>query len=129
MGRAVSERPRAVIVKLKTFKVTQECLNRSPRLKGTNIYINEDISKATHEIMKTLDEGNEGKTPTKINCVFFLSGIDYNGTRTVCAQHREDRQQSMGGEKDGERQGWQQLIPGSNKGTAPSYGEKLRERK
>ena len=45
VGRAVSERPRAVIVKLKTFKVRQECLKRSPRLKGTNIYINEDISK------------------------------------------------------------------------------------
>ena len=74
VGRAVSERPRAVIVKLKTFKVRQECLKRSPSLKGTNIYINEDISKATHEIRKI--KMKEMKEKRQQGLIAYFSGAD-----------------------------------------------------
>ena len=128
VGRAVSERPRAVIVKLKTFKVRQECLKRSPRLKGTNIYINEDISKATHEIRKT--KMKEMKEKRQQGLIAYFSGADLitkergqsaPNTKRIDNKVREEKRMDKGRAASN--------VASSNKGTAPSYGEKLRARK
>ena len=45
-------RPRSVIVKLTRFQDRQNCLKRSRLLRGTNVYINEDVCRATADIRK-----------------------------------------------------------------------------
>ena len=56
----VPERPRAVLVKLSSFEEKMECVRAAPRLKGTNVYINEDVSRATLNIIREkLDELRE----------------------------------------------------------------------
>ena len=56
----VPERPRAVLVKLSSFEEKMECVRAAPRLKGTNVYINEDVSRETLNIRREkLDELRE----------------------------------------------------------------------
>ena len=45
----VPERPKTVLVKLSSFQERMECVRAAPRLKGTNVYINEDVSRATEK--------------------------------------------------------------------------------
>ena len=57
IGKASQQRPRPVIMKLKTYKDRQDCLKFSARLKGTNIFVNEDVSKATMDVRRSkMDE-------------------------------------------------------------------------
>ena len=44
---------RPVIMKLKSSNNRQDCLKYASRLKGSNVYINKDVSKETMEIRKT----------------------------------------------------------------------------
>ena len=48
-----SNRPRPTIVRLASHSQRDKCLKSSHKLKGTNIFINEDVSKTTHEIRKS----------------------------------------------------------------------------
>ena len=52
MGKQLDNNPRYVIFRLRTFRERQECLKLLPKLKGTNIYINEDISKSLWKLGK-----------------------------------------------------------------------------
>ena len=56
-------RPRSVIVKLTRFQDRQNCLKRSRLLRGTNVYINEDVCKATADIRKQKLEEQKLKGP------------------------------------------------------------------
>ena len=57
MGKASQQRPRPVIMKLKTCKDRPDCLKFSARVKGTNIFVNEDVSKATMDVRRSkMDE-------------------------------------------------------------------------
>ena len=53
IGRHTKEKPRLIIVQFKTFRERQECLRAAPKLKGTNINVNEDVCKATLDIRKS----------------------------------------------------------------------------
>ena len=48
-----STRTRPVVVRLKTLSQRHQCLRSAFKLKGTNIFVNEDVSKATMDIRKT----------------------------------------------------------------------------
>ena len=51
-GTHVGDRPRSVLIKFKSYRDRQTCFKAAPKLKGTNLYLNEDVSKATMEIRK-----------------------------------------------------------------------------
>ena len=74
MGKQLDNKPRPVIVRLRTFREKQECLKLSPKLKGTNIYINEDISKATLDIRKT--KLRELKEKRQQGFIAYFSGTE-----------------------------------------------------
>ena len=48
-----SDHPRQILVKLSTVEEKVDCFKNSSKLKGSNIYINEDVSAATLEIRKS----------------------------------------------------------------------------
>ena len=50
IGRTLGDRPRSVMIKLRQYKHRQECLNSAS--KKTNVFLNEDVSKATMQIRK-----------------------------------------------------------------------------
>ena len=52
IGRKMGDRPRSVMIKLRQYKHRQECLNSASKLRGTNVFLNEDVSKATMQIRK-----------------------------------------------------------------------------
>ena len=52
IGTAKGDRPRSVIIKMQQFRDKQRCLRLASKLKSTNVYLNEDVSKATLEIRK-----------------------------------------------------------------------------
>ena len=53
IGNKTPSRNRPIIVKLSSQDDRNKCLRNAPKLKGTNIFINEDVSKATQEIRRT----------------------------------------------------------------------------
>ena len=53
IGNKTPSRNRPIIVKLSSQDDRNKCLRNTPKLKGTNIVINEDVSKATQEIRRT----------------------------------------------------------------------------
>ena len=74
MGKQLDNSPRHVIFRLRTFRERQESLKLLPKLKGTNIYINEDISKATLEIRKT--KLKESKDKAAKGFIAYFSGTE-----------------------------------------------------
>ena len=51
--RTPGNEPRTIIAELPSVRDKVACLKMSSRLKGTNVYVNEDVSRATQEIRKT----------------------------------------------------------------------------
>ena len=51
--RTPGNEPRTIIAELPSVRDKVTCLKMSSRLKGTNVYVNEDVSRATQEIRKT----------------------------------------------------------------------------
>jgi hypothetical protein len=47
-----ADRPRPIIVRFKSFTDRQSCLRSATSLKGTNIFLNDDVSRATQEIRR-----------------------------------------------------------------------------
>ena len=72
--RTSREKHRSVIVKMKNIKTRQDCLKAAPRLKGTSVYINEDVSKSTVAIRKGKLE--ELKEKRKQGFIAYFSGIN-----------------------------------------------------
>ena len=50
--KSEADRPKSVILKLRSFKDRQDVLNAASRLRGTNVYLNEDVSRATMQIRR-----------------------------------------------------------------------------
>ena len=50
VGRITSDPPRPVIVRLKNIKDRYDCLKDSPKFKGTDIFINEDVFRIALDI-------------------------------------------------------------------------------
>ena len=73
LGKNIKGKSRPVIVKLASFEERQKCLKFAPRLKGSNLYINKDVSKATHEIRKL--KMHELKEKRKQGLIAYFSGI------------------------------------------------------
>ena len=67
-------RPRSVIVKLTRFQDRQNCLKRSRLLRGTNVYINEDVCRATADIRKQKLE--ELKIKRSQGYIAYFSGVN-----------------------------------------------------
>jgi len=53
IGKFDSTRPRTVLVRFSSFGDRQACLRASSKLKGTSVYINEDLSRETLSIRKS----------------------------------------------------------------------------
>ena len=53
MGTPTRDKPRPVIMKLKSSNNRKDCQRYASKLKGSNVYINEYVSKETMEIRKT----------------------------------------------------------------------------
>ena len=71
-GPSDGRKPRALIAKLKTYAERQACLRSAANLKGTNIYLNEDVSRATHEIRSSKME--ELREMRRQGLVAYFSG-------------------------------------------------------
>jgi len=69
-----NERPRTVIARFKRFPDRNSCLRSSAKLKGSSIYMNEDVSKATLDIRKSKME--ELKLKREQGYIAYFSGID-----------------------------------------------------
>ena len=48
-GHKNNRNPRTIIARFNNFRDRQKCMISAPKLKGTNIYVNEDVSKKTLE--------------------------------------------------------------------------------
>jgi hypothetical protein len=68
------DRPRPIIVRFRTFTDRQKCMKATSKLKGSNIYINEDVSKATSEIRKA--KMDELKEKRRQGYIAYFSGVD-----------------------------------------------------
>ena len=53
LGKKAGKKLRPVLIKLKSHVDKPDCIRAAPRLKGTNIYINDDVSRATQQIRKS----------------------------------------------------------------------------
>ena len=67
-------RPRSGIVKLTRFQDRQNCLKRLQLLRGTNVYINEDICRETADIRKQKLE--ELKIKRSQGYIAYFSGVN-----------------------------------------------------
>ena len=70
----------------------------APRLKGSNLYINEDVSKATHEIRKL--KMHELKEKRKQGLIAYFSGI-----QLIVKKRTIDSNDSMEDSKDNRTKG------------------------
>ena len=88
-------RPRQVIVKMRNFSDRQACIRSASKLKGTNIYINEDLSRASLEIRKTrLPELQEKR---RQGLIAYFSGtkiITKQRAGSSGQEHKNARQES-----------------------------------
>ena len=74
MGTPTRDKPRPVIMKLKSSNNRKDCLRYASRLKGSNVYINEYVSKKKKkmEIRKTKME--ELKEKRRQGFIVYFSG-------------------------------------------------------
>lgn len=64
--------PRPIIARFTSHAVRQSCLRAAPCLKGTHIYLNEDVSKATSDIRRL--KMDELKTKRREGMIAYFSG-------------------------------------------------------
>ena len=98
LGKNIEGKSRPVIVKLASFEERQKCLKFAPRLKGSNLYINEHVSKATHEIGKL--KMHELKEKRKQGLIAYFSGI-----QLIVKKRTIDSNDSMEDSKDNRTKG------------------------
>ena len=133
LGKTNNGRPRAVIVKLKTFSERQECLRKAPKLKGTNIFINEDVCKATMEIRKT--KLKELKEKREQGFIAYFSGADLitkeRGIKQTEARRSgySNRVNDNKREENNSHNSDSAVIGASNKKMVKASGPKLRSKK
>ena len=96
MGKQLDNKPTPVIVRLRTFRERQECFKLSLKLKGKNIYINEDISKATLDIRKT--KLRELKEKRQQGFIAYFSG-----TELIVKPRKNSSQQTKEAENNASR--------------------------
>ena len=72
IGRTLGDRPRSVMIKLRQYKHRQECLNSASKLRGTNVFLNEDVSKATMQISE--EKLPELKVKRRQGLIAYISG-------------------------------------------------------
>ena len=83
-------KPRPVMVRLQTYSQRQEILRSTLKLKGSNIYFNEDVSKATSDIRKSkLQELKEKRSRGLI--AYFSGNKIITKTRTGNETHTEQQ--------------------------------------
>lgn len=52
IGKKEQGKPRAIIVKFQNYKARERCLKNRRKLKGTKIVIQEDLTKANHQLLQ-----------------------------------------------------------------------------
>ena len=72
LGTKVGSRPRSVMIRFKNFSDRQACSKAAPNLRGTNLYLNDDVSKATLDIRK--GKMDELKEKRKQGLIAYFSG-------------------------------------------------------
>ena len=90
IGNKTPSRNRPIIVKLSSQDDRNKCLRNAPKLKGTNIFINEDVSNATQEIRRT--KMPELMEKRKAGMIAYFSGTRIV-TRSQQAQPSTQREQ------------------------------------
>ena len=83
-GNKSDNRLRSVIIRMTKFHHHQECLKSAPKLKGTDININEDVCKATLEIRKSKIE--ELKLKRRQGYIANFAGTDIVGKKSMQSQ-------------------------------------------
>ena len=119
LGKNIEGKSRPVIVKLASFEERQKCLKFAPRLKGSNLYINEDVSKATHEIRKL--KMHELKEKRKQGLIAYFSGI-----QLIVKKRTIDSNDSMEDSKDNRTKGKRNQASNRGRGGSQQQGLKLR---
>ena len=114
-----NSRPRGIMVKLKNDYDRRQCLRAAAKLKGTNIYHNEDVSKTTQEIRMT--KMQELKDKRQQGYIAYFSGVDIivrqrsepataggrgmrSATRQSAAQRASQQSTSAGGNRKSREQ-------------------------
>ena len=69
-----ASKPRPIIARFNSFSDRQNCLKATPKLKGTDIYISEDVCKRTLDIRKT--KLPELKEKRKQGFIAYFSGCN-----------------------------------------------------
>ena len=82
-GRTNEEKTRTIVCKLLDYKDKLKIMQNRKKLKGTNIYINEDFSKETREHRKKLWE--------EVKVLRSQGEIAYLNYRSISQKKREDR--------------------------------------
>jgi len=75
LGKKRSEQgPRPVLVKFNSFQQRQSCMRSSSKLKGTNLFLRDDVCRTTQDIRRT--KLDELKAKRSEGLVAYFSGID-----------------------------------------------------
>ena len=72
--KSEADRPKSVILKIRSFKDRQDVLSAASRLCGTNVYLNEDVSRATMQIRR--EKFPELKERRKQGYIAYFSGTN-----------------------------------------------------
>lgn len=97
-----SSKPRLVIVRFNRVSERQSVMRSSSKLKGTNIFLNDDVSRATMVIRK--EKMEELKTKRKQGYIAYFSGAD------IKVVGRRQNASSSGNDEEKERK----VLSGSN---------------
>ena len=110
IGRTLGDRPRSVMIKLRQYKHRQECLNSASKLRGTNVFLNEDVSKATMQIRK--EKLPELKEKRRQGFIAYFSG----STLITKQRRKQDSERDSGSQEDNNSVSSQSGLPKSRQG-------------
>ena len=124
-------KPRPVIIKFNKHEDKHSCLRSASKLKGTNIYLNEDVSKATHEIRKR--KMPELLEKRKNGLIAYFSGINIitrqrRDHQTSSSNRRQSKpESSTGGNKRNFQEQSSSTENTKKNSTKAQYSDKLRQ--
>ena len=120
-GNKSDNRPRSVIIRMTKFHHRQECLKSAPKLKGTDIYINEDVCKATLEIRKSKIE--ELKLKRRQGYIAYFAGTDI-----VVKKRMQNQQRNGDCDKEDHSEVDKESYDTDTGDLRGKYNDKLRDR-
>ena len=117
IGRTLGDRLRSVMIKLRQYKHRQECLYSASKLRGTNVFLNEDVSKANMQIRK--ERLPELREKRRQGFIAYFSG----STLITKQRRKQDSERDSGSQEDNNSVSSQSGLPKSRQGKSSGGGK------